>query len=89
MGDPEFGVNHNKDSKMSKYTVTAWLTTSSNMVFQSRLTAFHPSIVRIEFSPNLDTIAEARIRYRNCSECGGHIKVIACLEDPIVIEKIL
>ena len=27
MGDPEFGVNHNKGSKMSKYTVNPWPTT--------------------------------------------------------------
>jgi predicted nucleic acid-binding protein len=24
-----------------------------------------------------------------CSECGGAVKVIACIEDPVVIEKIL
>ena len=29
------------------------------------------------------------IDIETCSECGGYIKVIACLEDPIVIEKIL
>jgi hypothetical protein len=24
-----------------------------------------------------------------CRECGGAVKVIACIEDPVVIEKIL
>ena len=24
-----------------------------------------------------------------CRECGGPVKVIACIEDPVVIEKIL
>jgi hypothetical protein len=24
-----------------------------------------------------------------CSECGGAVKVIACIEDPLVIKKIL
>jgi len=24
-----------------------------------------------------------------CSECGGAVKVIACIEDPVVIRKIL
>ena len=24
-----------------------------------------------------------------CSECGGDVKVIACIEDPVVINKIL
>ena len=24
-----------------------------------------------------------------CRECGGTVKVIACIEDPVVIEKIL
>ena len=27
MGGPEFGINHNNEGKMSKYTVTAWPTT--------------------------------------------------------------
>ncbi len=24
-----------------------------------------------------------------CSDCGGAVKVIACIEDPVIIEKIL
>ena len=24
-----------------------------------------------------------------CNSCGGHVKIIACIEDPVVIEKIL
>jgi len=24
-----------------------------------------------------------------CKTCGGHVKIIACIEDPVVIEKIL
>ena len=24
-----------------------------------------------------------------CKDCGGHVKIIACIEDPVVIEKIL
>ena len=24
-----------------------------------------------------------------CKSCGGHVKIIACIEDPVVIEKIL
>jgi hypothetical protein len=30
-----------------------------------------------------------RIHIETCSECGGAVKVIACIEDPEVIEKIL
>jgi hypothetical protein len=26
---------------------------------------------------------------RSCCQCGGAVKVIACIEDPTVIEKIL
>ena len=29
------------------------------------------------------------IDIETCSECGGAVKVIACIEDPVVIEKIL
>jgi hypothetical protein len=27
------------------------------------------------------------IHIETCSECGGAVKVIACIEDPVVIEK--
>jgi len=29
------------------------------------------------------------IDIETCSACGGAVKVIACIEDPVVIEKIL
>ena len=29
------------------------------------------------------------IDIETCSECGGTVKVIACIEDPVVIKKIL
>jgi hypothetical protein len=29
------------------------------------------------------------IEFGTCGECGGAVKVIACIEDPVVIEKIL
>ncbi len=29
------------------------------------------------------------IDIETCSECGGAVKVIACIEDPVVIDKIL
>jgi len=29
------------------------------------------------------------IGIETCSECGGTVKVIACIEDPLVIKKIL
>ena len=29
------------------------------------------------------------IDIKTCRECGGTVKVIACIEDPVVIEKIL
>ena len=29
------------------------------------------------------------IDIETCKSCGGHIKIIACIEDPVVIEKIL
>ena len=29
------------------------------------------------------------IDIETCSECGGAVKVIACIEDPVVINKIL
>ena len=42
---------------------------------------------------------KASVRYRHrlkaptlgetCSECGGDVKIIACIEDPAVIQKIL
>ena len=30
-----------------------------------------------------------RIDIETCSECGGAVRVIACIEDPVVIKKIL
>ena len=33
--------------------------------------------------------ARAQYRHRTCCECGGTMKVIACIENPVVIEKIL
>ncbi len=29
------------------------------------------------------------IDIETCSECGGSVKVIACIEDPVVVKKIL
>jgi len=29
------------------------------------------------------------IDIETCNRCGGHVKIIACIEDPVVIEKIL
>jgi len=29
------------------------------------------------------------IDIETCTECGGSVKVIACIEDPVVIKKIL
>ncbi len=29
------------------------------------------------------------IDIETCKTCGGHVKIIACIEDPVVIEKIL
>ena len=29
------------------------------------------------------------IEIETCSECGGDVRIIACLEDPVVIQKIL
>jgi hypothetical protein len=29
------------------------------------------------------------IDIETCRECGGAVKVIACIEDPVVIQKIL
>ena len=29
------------------------------------------------------------IDIETCTECGGAVKVIACIEDPVVIKKIL
>jgi len=29
------------------------------------------------------------IDIETCEHCGGYVKVIACIEDPLVIEKIL
>lgn len=29
------------------------------------------------------------IDIETCNSCGGHVKIIACIEDPVVIEKIL
>lgn len=30
-----------------------------------------------------------KIDIETCSHCGGAVKIIACIEDPMVIEKIL
>ena len=30
-----------------------------------------------------------RIDIETCEDCGGAVRVIACIEDPVVIEKIL
>ncbi len=29
------------------------------------------------------------IDIETCKSCGGHVRIIACIEDPVVIEKIL
>jgi hypothetical protein len=29
------------------------------------------------------------IDIETCNSCGGHVKIIACIEDPVVIDKIL
>jgi hypothetical protein len=29
------------------------------------------------------------IDIETCKDCGGHVKIIACIEEPAVIEKIL
>ena len=29
------------------------------------------------------------IDIETCKTCGGHLKIIACIEDPVVIEKIV
>ena len=29
------------------------------------------------------------IDIETCSECGGDVRIIACIEDPVVIQKIL
>ncbi len=29
------------------------------------------------------------IDVETCNSCGGQVKIIACIEDPVVIEKIL
>ena len=29
------------------------------------------------------------IDIETCKTCGGHVKIIACIEDPVVIEQIL
>jgi len=29
------------------------------------------------------------IDIETCKTCGGHVKIIACIEDPVVVEKIL
>ena len=29
------------------------------------------------------------IDIETCKTCGGHVKIIACIEDPVVIETIL
>jgi len=30
-----------------------------------------------------------RIDIETCEQCGGAVRIIACIEDPVVIEKIL
>jgi hypothetical protein len=37
----------------------------------------------MEYSPKAPTFGET------CSECGGDVKIIASIEDPLVIQKIL
>ena len=29
------------------------------------------------------------IDIETCNSCGGHVKIIVCIEDPVVVEKIL
>ena len=29
------------------------------------------------------------IDIETCKDCGGHVKIIACIEDPVVVGKIL
>jgi len=38
-------------------------------------------------SPKVGALGDIDIE--TCSACGGAVKVIACIEDPVVIEKIL
>jgi hypothetical protein len=39
--------------------------------------------------PDGSTAGQLNIGLETCCECGGAVKVIACIEDPVVIEKIL
>ena len=29
------------------------------------------------------------LEIETCKDCGGHVKIIACIEDPVVVDKIL
>ena len=43
---------------------------------------------RVLLTP-LTYIPVGHIDIETCGECGGTVKVIACIEDPVVIKKIL
>ncbi len=43
---------------------------------------------RVLLTP-LPYIHVGHIDMETCNSCGGHVKIIACIEDPVVIEKIL
>ncbi len=43
---------------------------------------------RVLLTP-LTYIPVGHIDIETCKRCGGHVKIIACIEDPVVIEKIL
>jgi hypothetical protein len=38
-------------------------------------------------SPKVGALGDIDIE--KCERCGGHVKVVSCIEDPEVIEKIL
>lgn len=38
---------------------------------------------------NIDIETPGQARGKLCRECGGAMKVIVCIEDPVVIQKIL
>jgi hypothetical protein len=62
---------------------------SNNSILAHREAALEVEWVHTIIPVGHIDIPVGHIDIETCKDCGGHVKIIACIEDPAVIEKIL
>lgn len=87
MGDRRCSVQNKRD-----VCITLWDRSERRLVLArdrvgKKLLYYGWSNAGTACSPMVGTLGDIDIQ--TCSECGGPVKVIACIEDPMVIGKIL